>query len=171
MLHLVYLVSVRCVLELWISSKSLWQCAICAIVWCIWLKRNSHIFNGRYSDKQALWDRIRHLAATCCKSHDRFRGFSLSNMLRDWKALLFWCLLLLVLIFCNEDPTKNKKILKQEKNLHLSHKRISRQIFFYFSISRPENTFFKYLLGGNILGRGTNETYSYPPTTKTGQER
>ena len=75
------------------KDKSLWQCTVYATVWCIWLEHKSRIFNGRYSDKQVLWigfvDRIRHLVSTWCKVHDLFREVSLSNTLRDWKALLF----------------------------------------------------------------------------------
>ena len=33
------------------EAKSLWQCAAYAIVWYIWLERNSCIFCGRHSDK------------------------------------------------------------------------------------------------------------------------
>ena len=33
------------------GAKSLWQCSIYATVWSIWLKRNSHTFNDKFSDK------------------------------------------------------------------------------------------------------------------------
>ena len=62
------------------EAKSLCQCAIYAIVWCIWLEHNSCIFNGRHSNKQVLWDRIRHPASTWCKAHDHFRRVSLLDM-------------------------------------------------------------------------------------------
>ena len=86
------------------KAKSLWQCAVYAIVWCIWLERNSCIFNGKHSDKQILWDRIRRLASTWCKVHDFFRGVSLSDMQRDLKALLlFFFFFLSIPTFCIED--------------------------------------------------------------------
>ena len=70
------------------DAKSLWQCAMYATIWSIWLERNYHIFNDRFSDKQVLWDRVRHFAFIWCKAHDLFRGIYLSDMLRNWKAML-----------------------------------------------------------------------------------
>ena len=70
------------------EAKLLWQCAIYATVWSIWLKRNSCIFNDRFSYNQVLWDRVRCFASIWCKACGLFRGISLSSMLRDWKAKL-----------------------------------------------------------------------------------
>ena len=70
------------------EAKSLWQCAIYATIWCIWLECNSRTFNDRFSDELVLWDRVRHLASIWCIAYDLFRGISLSNMLKDWKAML-----------------------------------------------------------------------------------
>ena len=70
------------------EAKSLWHCAIYATIWSIWLEWDSYTFNDRFSNKQVLWDRIRCLASIWCKAHDLFSGISLSDMLRDWKAML-----------------------------------------------------------------------------------
>ena len=82
------------------EAKSLWHCAIYAIVWSIWLEFNSCTFNDRFLDKHVLWDRVRHLASSWCKAHNLFRGISLSDMLRDWKLcfidIFLFCLFLLL---------------------------------------------------------------------------
>ena len=70
------------------EAKSLWHCPNYATVWSIWLKYNSHTFNDRFSDQQVLWDRVRHLASIWCKAHDLSRKISLSDMLRNSKAML-----------------------------------------------------------------------------------
>ena len=44
------------------EAKSLWQCAIYATVWCIWLEHNSRTFNDRFSNKQVLLDTTLHNA-------------------------------------------------------------------------------------------------------------
>ena len=37
------------------DAKCLWQCAIYAIVWSIWLECNSRIFTDKFLDEQVLW--------------------------------------------------------------------------------------------------------------------
>ena len=85
------------------EAKSLWRCAVYAIVWCIWLECNSLIFNDRYLDKLVLWDKIICLASIWCKAHNLFIGIFRSDILRDWKAWLHYFFLvyflLLVLVF------------------------------------------------------------------------
>ena len=65
------------------EAKSLWQCVVYVIVWCIWLERNSCIFNGGHSNKQVLWDMIMRLAFIWCKAPILFRVVSLSDMQRE----------------------------------------------------------------------------------------
>ena len=71
------------------KAKSLWQSAIYATIWSSWLERNSHTFNDRFSNKQVLWNRVRHLTSIWRKVHDFFREIYLSDMLRDWKDVLY----------------------------------------------------------------------------------
>ena len=44
------------------EAKSLWHFAIYATVWGIWLERNSHIFNDKFSNMQVCGNGLRHLA-------------------------------------------------------------------------------------------------------------
>ena len=60
------------------EAKSVWQCAMYATVWSIWLEHNSHTFKVRFSDKHVLWDRVRPLASIWCKALNLFRGVSLT---------------------------------------------------------------------------------------------
>ena len=80
------------------EAKYLRQFAIYAIVWCIWLECNSHIFNGRFSNKQVLWGKIRCLASLWCKAHNLFRGVSLLDMLRLEGSTLLIVFLLFVVV-------------------------------------------------------------------------
>ena len=70
------------------ETKFLWQCAIFATLWCILLERNSCIFKEDSLAQQLIWDKIRCLASIWCKTHGLFKGISLTDMLRDWAALL-----------------------------------------------------------------------------------
>ena len=93
------------------EAKSLWLCTIYATIWLIWLELNSRIFNDRISDKQILWDKIRCLAFIWCKAHDLSRGISLLDMLKDWKALLFWCFSFLLACLCKEDCLSTSSLI------------------------------------------------------------
>ena len=45
------------------KGRILWHCAIFAIIWVIWLKRNSRIFEYRVEWNDVFWDQIYVLAS------------------------------------------------------------------------------------------------------------
>ena len=70
------------------EAKILWQTSIFAMLWCIWLERNSRVFNDSFSSIDFIWDRITFLASLWCSAHGLFNGVSLADIQRDWHALL-----------------------------------------------------------------------------------
>ena len=71
------------------DQKALWYCAVLAILWCLWLERNDRIFKNKFLPPHLLWDRITFLSSLWVSSNGLFSGVSLSDIQRDWKALLY----------------------------------------------------------------------------------
>ena len=70
------------------EAKILWQSSIFAMLWWIWLERNSWVFNDSFFTLDFVWDRITYLASLWCSAHDLFNGVPLADIKREWHALL-----------------------------------------------------------------------------------
>lgn len=62
------------------AAKPLWQGAIFASIWCIWLKRNSRIFNNRTSSYSELWQKVNFLGSFWAKGHGFFSDIGITDL-------------------------------------------------------------------------------------------
>lgn len=67
------------------NRSILLQCGVFTILWCIWTEHNSRIFKEKALSLSLLWDRVVLLASL---SRGAFNGVLISNIKRDWSALL-----------------------------------------------------------------------------------
>ena len=70
------------------SIKSLWVCAVWAVMWAIWKERNSRIFNEKYLSASNLWDKIMFWVGTWVKTLKDFESVSLTALSMGWSFLL-----------------------------------------------------------------------------------
>ena len=59
---------------------TIWVCAVWAVLWGIWLERNSRTFNDDYVSVYNVWDKILLCVAIWIKNHQDFIHISFSDL-------------------------------------------------------------------------------------------
>ena len=70
------------------SVKELQVCVVWAVLWGIWIKRNSRIFRDEYVSVFNLWDNILYWVAIWVKSCKDFKFIPFSELSMGWSFLL-----------------------------------------------------------------------------------
>ncbi|PON52587.1 hypothetical protein PanWU01x14_208390 [Parasponia andersonii] len=64
--------------------KKLWNAAVIAIFWSIWIERNKRIFDDAKEDLNSIWEKVKYLVALWVYDTRFFKDFSFSDHCRDW---------------------------------------------------------------------------------------
>lgn len=76
----------------WMMHKVLWKCAFYFILWGNWNEHNIRLFRQNYLSFKLSNNRVIFLASLWASAIGTFRGISITNLCRDWKAILFYVL-------------------------------------------------------------------------------
>ena len=70
------------------KGKILWNFAVNATFWAIWLERNNRIFEDSEANFESIWDRIRLWVAIWIHVCKDFKSIPFSLIIRDWNPFL-----------------------------------------------------------------------------------
>ena len=70
------------------TIKALWVCVVWAVLWGIWLERNSRTFFGEYVSVFNLWDKILFWVALWVKSRKEYKFIQFFDLSMGWSFLL-----------------------------------------------------------------------------------
>lgn len=68
-------------------GKCLWNCAILATWWVLWIERNARIFDDRFGGVADMWERISFLASLWASVAPVFRGVPFWAIHHNWVAV------------------------------------------------------------------------------------
>lgn len=59
-------------------AKVLWQCMVLALLWTIWMERNSRIFEERSMELIGIFEKAKYLASLWASTDTAFKDFPFS---------------------------------------------------------------------------------------------
>ena len=68
--------------------KQLWNAAVIALCWSIWLERNNRIFDNVEDFVESIWERVKFWVALCVFKTIEFKDALFIDLVRSWFTLL-----------------------------------------------------------------------------------
>ena len=70
------------------DRRKLWDVAVKAICWSLWLERNNRIFEDVTRELDFIWDRVKYWVALWVYDSKDFKELSFFDLCRDWSPWL-----------------------------------------------------------------------------------
>eukprot|EP00268_Persea_americana_P001989 TRINITY_DN10594_c1_g1_i3.p2 TRINITY_DN10594_c1_g1~~TRINITY_DN10594_c1_g1_i3.p2 ORF type:complete len:169 (-),score=19.94 TRINITY_DN10594_c1_g1_i3:360-866(-) len=67
----------------------MWKTSFLVVIWTLWEERNSRCFKGVSSSKEAMAFKVKYLIASWVSVLPNFRGYSIDDISRCWKEVVF----------------------------------------------------------------------------------
>lgn len=71
-----------------LRGKILWKFTLVAVLWCIWIERNTRTFKGSKNHYKSVDDSILFKVALWAMRCKEFHGYDVDSIIWDWDVVL-----------------------------------------------------------------------------------